>query len=153
MIGGILLLGIAVFGLMVLFGQGKPEDYYKFLIWLIFAPVLLAIGYNHALWYWLGLPLWMQIFSVLLVPFFVSAALKLMFPKAKWLPGLQAALFQTLIYVVTFPVRFVWRSGQFLFHRERRPAQRLNPYRPVVGGRPPLHNERREVQPGRNIFD
>ena len=54
MIGGILLLGIAVFGLMVLFGKGKPENYYKFLIWLIFAPVLLAIGYNHALWFWLA---------------------------------------------------------------------------------------------------
>lgn len=152
MIGGILLLGIAVFGLMVLFGQGKPENYYKFLIWLIFAPLLLAIGYSHALWFWFGLPLWMQLLSVLLVPFFVSAILRLMLPKAKWLQGLQTAVFQTLIYAVTFPFRFVWRAGQFFFQRERR-AQRLNPYRPVVGGRPPLQNERREVRQRENIFD
>lgn len=152
MIGGILLLAIAVFGLMVLFGKGKPENYYKFLIWLIFAPLLLAIGYNHALWFWLGLPLWMQILSLLLVPFFVSAFLRLMFPKAKWLQALQTVIFQTLIYAVTFPFRFLWRAGQFFFQRER-PAQRLNPYRPVVGGRPPLQNERREASQRRDIFD
>lgn len=152
MIGGILLLGIAIFGLLVLFGKGKPENYYKFLIWLIFAPVLLAIGYNHALWFWFGLPLSMQILSILLIPFFVSAILKLMFPKAKWLQDLQKVLFQTLIYVMTFPFRFLWRAGQFFFQRERR-TQRLNPYRPVVGGRPPLQNERRQTNQRKNIFD
>lgn len=152
MSGGILLLAIAIFGLMVLFGQGKPENYYKFLIWLIFAPVLLAIGYNHALWFWLGLPLWMQVLSILLVPFLVAAILRLMFPKAKWLQAMQTAIFQTLIYVVTFPLRFVWRSGQFVFQRERQ-TQRLNPYRPVVGARPPLQNERREANQRGNIFD
>ncbi len=123
MIGGILLLAIAVFGLMVLFGKGNPENYYKLLIWLIFAPVLLAIGYNHALWFWLGLPLWMQILSILLVPFFAAAILRLMFPKARWLQDLQATVFQTLIYAVTFPFRFIWRAGQFFFQRERRPQQ------------------------------
>ncbi|HSK70190.1 MAG TPA: hypothetical protein VK892_00740 [Pyrinomonadaceae bacterium] len=153
MIGGILLLGIAIFRLMVLFGKGKPKNYYKFLIWLIFAPLLLAIGYNHALWSWLGLPPWIQILSILLVPFFVSAILKLMFPKARWLQALQTAIFQTLIYAATFPFRFLWRAGQFFFERERRPAQRLNPYRPMVGARPPLQNERREANQRNNIFD
>lgn len=152
MIGGILLLIIAVFGISIMFGKGKVGNYYKFLIWLIFAPLLLAIGYNHALWFWLGLPLWMQVLSLLLVPFFVSAVLRLMFPKAKWLQALQTAIFQTLIYVVTFPFRFLWRAGQFFFERER-PPQRLNPYRPVVGGRPPLQNERREAGQRGNIFD
>lgn len=152
MIGGILLLIIVVFGISIMFGKGKPENYYKFLIWLIFAPVLLAIGYNHALWFWLGLPLWMQILSILLVPFFVSAVLHIMFPKAKWLQSLQTAIFQTLIYIATFPFRFLWRAGQFFFQRER-PVQRLNPYRPVVGGRPPLQNERREAGQRGNIVD
>ena len=151
MINGILLLVIAVFGIQVLFGK-KPEDYYKFLIWLIFAPVLLAIGYNHAVWFWLGLPLWIQILSLLLVQFLVATILKLMFPKAKWLQSLQTAIFQTLIYVVTFPLRFLWRAGQFFFQRERR-TQRLNPHHPVVGGRPPLQNERQEVNQRGNIFD
>jgi len=152
MIGGILLLAITVFGLMVLFGKGKPENYYKFLIWLIFAPILLAIGYNHALWFWLGLPLGMQILSILLVPFLAAAIFRLMFPKAKWLQALQTAVFQTLIYAATFPLRFVWRAGRFIFQRERQ-TQRLNPYRPVVGGRPPLQNERREAAQRGNIFD
>ena len=151
MIGGILLLAIAVFGLQVLFGK-KPDSYYKFLIWLIFAPMLLAIGYNHALWFWYGLPFWMQILSILLVPFLVSAILRLLFPKAKWLLDMQAIVFQTLIYVVTFPLRFIWRAGLFVFQRERRP-QRLNPYRLVVGGRPPIQNQRREIGHRRNIFD
>lgn len=152
MIGGILLLIIAVFGISIMFGKGKLENYYKFLIWLIFAPVLLAIGYNHVLWFWMGLPVWIQIFSILLVPFFAAAILRLMFPKAKWLQALQTTVFQTLIYAVTFPLRFVWRAGQFFFSRERRP-QRLNPYRPVVGGRAPLQNERREANQRGNILD
>jgi FlaA1/EpsC-like NDP-sugar epimerase len=152
MVGGILLLGIAIFGLMVLFGKGKPENYYQFLIWLIFAPVLLAIGYNHALWFYFGLSLWMQILSVLLIPFLTATILKLLFPKAKWLQALLTTIFQTLIYAFTLPFRFLWRAGQFFFQRERRP-QRLNPYRPVVGGRPPLQNERRQINPRGNIFD
>ena len=152
MIGGILLLAIAVFGLMVLFGKAQSEDYYKFLIWLIFAPLLLAIGYNHAVWFWLTLPVWIQVLILLLVPFFVSAILQIMLPKAKWLQALQAAVFQTLIYAVTFPFRFLWRASQFFLQRER-PTQRLNPYRPVVGGRPPFQNERREAGQGGIFFD
>lgn len=146
-------MGIVVFGLMVLFGKGKLEDYFKFLIWLVFAPVLLAIGYNHALWFWMGLPLWIQVLGFLLGPFFVSAMLRLMFPKAKWLQVLQTAVFHGLIYTAAFPFRFLWRTGQFFFERERRPPQRLNPYRPVVGGRPPLQNDRRAVNQRGNIFD
>lgn len=152
MVGGILLLAIVIFSISIIFGFGKVENYYKSLVWLIFAPLLLAIGYNHALWFWFQLPLWMQILSILLVPFLVSAVLRLLFPKAKWLQDLQAVVFQTLIYVVTFPLRFVWRTGQFIFQRERR-AQRLNPHRPIIGGRPPLQNERREIGHRRNIFD
>ena len=152
MIDWVLLTAILVFGISVLFGSGKVENYYKFLILLIIAPILLNIGYNHALWFWLGLPLWMRILSVLLMPLFASAILKLMFPKAKWIQLLQVAIFQTLIYTATFPLRFVWRAGRFFLRRERR-AQRLNSYRPVVGGRPPLENERREAAPRANIFD
>jgi FlaA1/EpsC-like NDP-sugar epimerase len=152
MAGEVLLIAIAVFGISILFGQGEVEKYYKFLIWLIIAPLLLAIGCNHAVWFFLQLPLWMRILSILLVPFFVSALLRLLFPKAKWLQGLQTVVFQTLIFAVTFPLRFVWRAGQFFFRRESR-TQKLNPYRPVVGGRPPLENQRREVQPRADIFD
>lgn len=152
MISGILLLAIAIFGLLILFGRGKPENYYKFLIWLIFAPLLLVIGYNHALLFWIELPWWIQIFSILLMPFFVAASLRILFPKAKWIGSLQTVIFQTLVYTVTFPFRLFWRGGQFFLQRERHP-QRLNPNRPVVGGAPPLQNERRKETQRGNIFE
>ena len=141
MVGGILLLAVVIFSISVLFGKGKVENYYKFLIWLIFA-----------LWFWLGLPLWIQILSILLVPFLVSALLRIMFPKAKWLQGLQAIIFQTLIYSVTFPFRFLWRAGIFLLQRERRAVQ-LNPHRPVVGNRPPVISGRDRRENQNNLFD
>lgn len=144
MISSILLLVIIIFGFQVLFGKAKVENFYKFLVFLIFAPVLAAVGWNHTLWFFYNLPLWAKVLLVLLLPFFVSAALRLMFPNAKWLHALQTVVFQALIYAITFPFRFLWRAGQFLFRRERH-VQRLNSYRAVVGGKPPVQNERREV--------
>lgn len=140
MIGGILLLAIVVFGLGILFGKGKVENYYKFLIWLIFAPVLFAIGFNHMVWFWLGLPLWAQILGVLLAPFLVWSLLRLLLPNAKWLQDLQALIFQTVLYAITFPVRLLWRAGRLILERERHRV-RLNAYRPVVGSRPPIVRE------------
>ncbi|MGI8467325.1 MAG: hypothetical protein ACR2N3_02625 [Pyrinomonadaceae bacterium] len=152
MVGEILLLAIAILGISILSGKGKAENYYKFLIWLILAPILSAIGFNYVSRFWYGLPLWMQVLCFLLVPFIFSALLRLICPKTKWLQGLQTVIFQTLIYVVTFPLRFLWRLSRFFLQQERR-AQKLNPYRPVVGGRPPIQNERRETEQRNNIFD
>lgn len=140
MIGGFLLLAIAVFGLSVLFGKGKIEDYLKFAVWLIFAPVLFAIGINHVEWLWLGLPLWMQVLTVLLAPFFAMGVLLYFFPKAKWLRGLLEAVFQFLIYLITFPVRLVWRAGKFLLQKERSVSQ-LDSHKAVVGSKPPLKDQ------------
>jgi hypothetical protein len=92
-------------------------------------------------WFWLGLPLWAQVIGILLLPFFFSAILRIVFPNAKWLQQTQAILFQTLVYLVTFPVRLLWRAGRLIFERERN-AVRLNPYNPVVGGRAPVIRER-----------
>jgi hypothetical protein len=152
MIGAILLLGIVIFGLQILFGKGKVETFYKFLIWLIVAPILISIGFNHFLWLWCGLPFWSQILLILLLPFLASALLRAMFPKAKWLQNMQAAIFQILIYIVAFPFRLLWRTGRFISQRERRTI-RLNPYRPVIGGGIPLRSERREANPRENIFE
>ncbi len=143
MIAAILLLAIVIFGLLVMFGQADPSRYYKLLIFLIVGPILLAIGFNHVVWFWLGLPLWAQMISVLLVPFLASSLLRLFFPKVRWLEDMQGVIFQTLVYAVTFPFRLLWRAGQIVFQRERHPT-RLNPYRPVVGGRPPVVREGRE---------
>lgn len=136
-------MAIAIFGLNVLFGKGKIEDYFKFVVWLIFAPVLLAVGINHVEWFWLGLPLWAQVLTVLFAPFFIMAVLHHLFPKAKWLRGLFEAVFQSLIYFITFPVRFVWRAGEFFLQKERRISQ-LDSRRAAVGSKPPLKD--RQVQ-------
>lgn len=152
MIGGLVLLAVAVFGIMVLFGKAKPEGLFKFAVILIFAPVALSVGYYHALWFWRGLPLWLQILSLFLIPFLTASALRLMFPKVRWLHGLQAIIFQALIYAVTFPFRFLWRASRFFFDRERN-TPRLDPYRPVVGAKPPVQNERRDAGPRGDIFD
>jgi hypothetical protein len=152
MVGGILLLAIAVFGILIMFGKAKPETFYKFVIFLIFAPLFLAVGVNHVLWLWYGLPLGAQVLSILLLPFLLSVSLRMLFPKAKWLQSLQTVVFQTLIYFVTFPFRFLWRAGQFFFRRERQ-IQQLNPYRPVVGAKPPVQNERRKESPREKILD
>ena len=140
MIGGIILLAVAVFGLSVLFGKGKIEDYFKFAVCLIFLPVLLGIGINHAEWFWLGLPLWMQVLTILLAPFLAIAVLFYFFPKAKWLQGLFEAVFQFLIYLVTFPMRFVWRAGKLLLNKERH-ITRLDSRRATVGSKPPLKDQ------------
>lgn len=152
MVGGILLLAIVIFSISVLFGKGKIETYFVFAVLLIVAPLLLFIGFNHSLWFWLHLPLWMQTLSLLLIPFSVSALLRVLFPKAKWLQGLQTVIFQTLVYAVTFPFRFLWRAGMFLLQRERQTV-RLDPLRSVIGKKPPIINEREKRDDQNNLFD
>lgn len=144
-IGAILLLGLVVFGLQVLFGRQDAGKIYTFLILLIIGPILLSIGLSHSVWFWEGLPLWAQIIAILILPFLLMAVIRRFLPKSAALDRAQGVAFDTLVYIVTFPVRLLWRSGQHILRRERQPA-RLNPRRPVVGGRPPLVNyrERRE---------
>lgn len=152
MIGSILFLAILIFGIQILFGAGKVENYYKFLVWLIFAPILLAVGYNHALWFWYSLPFWVQVVSILLIPFFAAALLRQMFPKAVWLRSLQTFVFDFLIYLAAFPFRFLFRATKFVFGRERQRTQ-LNPYRAVVGSRPPLDRQNEIESKKSNLFD
>lgn len=144
-IGAILLLGLMIFGLQVLFGRQDASKIYPFLILLIVGPILLSIGLSHSIWFWEGLPLWAQVITFLILPFLLMAVIRRFLPKSAALDRAQGVAFDTLVYIVTFPVRLLWRSGQLILRRERRPA-RLNPRRPVVGGRPPLVNyrERRE---------
>lgn len=144
-IGAILLLGLVVFGLQVLFGRQDAGRLYPFLILLTIGPILLSIGLSHSIWFWQGLPLWSQVITVLIIPFLVIAVIRRFLPRSAALDRVQGVAFDTLVYLVTFPIRLLWRSGQFILRRERRPV-RLNPRRPVVGGRPPLVNyrERRE---------
>ena len=137
MISAFLFLIILIVGVQILFGAGKVENYYKFLIWLILGPVALAIGFNHALWFWYGLPFWAQALSVVLLPFFASAFLRMLFPKAAWVKSLQSVLIDSLVYAVTFPLRFLFRATRLVSSREGRKIE-LNPLRPAAGRRPPV---------------
>lgn len=144
-LGAILLIGLVVFGLQVLFGRQDAGKIYPFLILLIVGPILLSIGLSHAVWFWDGLPLWGQVVTILALPFLLMAVIRRFLPRSSALDRAIGVAFDTVVYLVTFPVRLLWRSGQHVLRHERRPA-RLNPRRPVVGGRPPLMNyrERRE---------
>lgn len=152
MVGGILLLGIAIFGLLIMFGKARAEQFYKFIIFLILGPVLLGVGINHVLWFWYGMPLWSQILSILLAPFLLSALLQLLLPKAAWLGRLQAVLFESFVYAAAFPFRLLWRSVKFAFNQERQQTK-LNPNRPVVGGRPPMRTEGEKRDRDNKLFD
>ncbi|CAN5296033.1 hypothetical protein BH20ACI2_BH20ACI2_02120 [soil metagenome] len=152
MIGAILFLAILVFGMQILFGAGKVENYYKFLVWLIVAPILLAIGCNHALWFWYSLPFWMQVVGVFLIPFLALALLRQIFPKVSWLKSLPALVLELLIYLVSFPFRVLFRATKFTVGRERH-RTKLNPYRAVVGSRPPVNREREIESKRSNLFD
>lgn len=146
MIGSILLLVIVVFGLQILFGRGKPENLVKFVVFLIFGPILLAIGFNHLLWFWGGLPLWAEVLCLLLIPFLLAAFLKMAFPRAAWLNFIQAFVFDTVLFIFTFPFRFIYRAFRLFFQRERRRVP-LDPYRPAVGRRPPILYRRNDNRP------
>lgn len=143
MIGAILLLGLMIFALQVLFGRRDAGTIYSFLILLIVGPILLSIGISHSVWFWEGLPVWAQVVSVILLPFLLFAILRRLLPKSPAIDAAQGAIFDTLVYAITFPFRLIWRSGRLVHDRERRRG-RLNPYRPVVGGRPPLMRDREE---------
>jgi hypothetical protein len=151
MLGTLLILAIIVFGFNLMLG-GKTENLPKILLWLVIAPVLVMFAYCNLIWAWQSAPVWVQILSILLVPFFIAALLRAMFPKAKSLQTLLAVIFQALIYLVAFPVRLLWRTSRFVFQRERQ-AVRLNPYRPAVGNRPPVINEREGRGNQNNFFE
>ncbi len=141
MLGGILLLALVIFGICILFGIGKTENFYKFVIWLIAGPILLAIGFKGVIWFWFELPFWAQLLAILVAPFLVSALIRRLFPNAKWLAVVQDVLIGTLVSIVLFPFRFIWRAGRLLGERERT-AARLETNRPVVGSRPPFDERR-----------
>lgn len=151
MLSGVLILAVIVLGFCIMLGV-KAEKLNKLVLWLIVAPLFIDVAYISSIWAWQCAPLWMQILSALLIPFFILALLKMVLPTAKWLQTLQELFFQTLIYAVTFPFRFLWRAGRFLLQRERRAVQ-LNPHRPAVGNRPPIINGRDRRENQNNLFD
>ena len=137
-------MAIAIFGILILFGKGKPEQFYKFVIFLIFAPVLLAIGFNHTLWLWYGLPFWIQILSLLLLPLLLLLVLRTLFPKSLFVRVITDVLWDTVVFAFTFPIRLIFRSGRLISQRERT-RTRLAPHQTVIGRRPPLSQPRRRV--------
>ena len=137
MAGTILMIGIAIFGLLIMFGRADVNRFYKLVIFLIAGPILLGIAISHIGWFWAGLPAWGQVAAVFAAPFLFAAVLKALFPGDRMLGRALDILFDSLVYMVTFPMRLIWRSGRHVARRERRPLH-LDPRRSVVGGRPPV---------------
>ena len=141
--GAILMLGIAIFGLLIIFGQAEVSRFYKLVIFLIAGPILLGIAISNIGWYWEGLSGWGQVGAICAAPFLFAAVLKALFPGNRIIAQTLGVLFDAFIYMVTFPVRVLWRSARHVARRERHPL-RLDPRRSVVGGRPPFLRQERD---------
>lgn len=149
---GILLLAVIIFGFSLMLGKGKIENFFKFLILLLIAPVLITFGIDYLRCSYNSLPLWMQIISILLIPLLLLALLRLAFPKVGGLQKLQTLIFEALVFAFTFPFRFLWRSGRFIFQKEGR-TTRLNPHRAAVGNKPPVVNRFKRRENENNLFE
>lgn len=141
MIGGILLLALGVFGLSWLFGFGKPERFVKFIVWLLVGPVLLGLLYSEWLSFYFDLPIIAKAVLLIAIPFLLLFALRLFFPNSPQIRSICDFLWNLLVFLLTFPIRLFWRSGRRISDGERNRI-RLQRYRPTVGGRPPLRNDR-----------
>lgn len=147
MIGGLLLVGLAILGLCWLFGFGKPERLLKFVIWVIAGPLILGLLYNEWLCFYVDLPFLGQAALIVVVPFLILFSLRVLFPGSKVVSTITAVTWDLLIFALTFPLSLVLRSGRQFAARESSRIH-LQKNRPVVGGRPPSQkrasNENRE---------
>lgn len=141
MISGILLIALVVFGLSWLFGFGKPERFVKFIVWLLFGPVLLGLLYTEWLSFYFDMPLMAKAVLLIAIPFLLLFALRLFFPNSPQIRTITDFIWSLLVFLLTFPARLFWRSGRQISDRESNRI-RLQRYRPAVGGRPPLRNDR-----------
>ena len=119
MIGGILLIALVVFGLSWLFGFGKPERFVKFIVWLLFGPVLLGLLYSEWLGFYFDLPLIAKAILLIAIPFLLLFALRLFFPNSPQIRSITDFIWSLLVFLLTFPVRLFWRSGRQISDREQ----------------------------------
>jgi hypothetical protein len=135
--GGILLLALVVTGLGVLVGWTSPQRLTRFCVWLAVGPVLIGLAYSAGLSAYRGLPVLAQLALIALLPFALLLVAHALLPKSPWAKHLTNAMFDAILFALTFPVRLVWRSVRLVASREHQPA-RLERHRPVVGHRPPV---------------
>ena len=140
-----------MFGVAVLFGKARAETFYTFIVFLIVAPVLAAIAWNHALWFYDGLPWWAQITCMILIPFLVLPGLHAVLPKGNWIHAVVESLFDALAFLIALPFRVLFRTTRLLA-KERRNV-RLDPFRPAVGSRPPIVEQGKRPAQKSSIFD
>lgn len=137
MIGQLLLLGIAIFGILVMFGRADIKRILWLIPVLIFGPILLSTASSHLVVFWDSLsPFWKFVTSVSLA-FVLPTAVRTFFPRMRWPDAFLDVLGRAATWVVAFPFRILYRAGLLIFDRERRP-QRLVAHRRTVGGAPPF---------------
>lgn len=142
MIGGILLIALVIFGLSWLFGFGKPERLIKFIVWLVFGPLLLGLFYSEWYAYYSELSWFGQVAIIVAIPFLLLLALRSLFPQSKLVAATTGVIWDILVFSLTFPFRLVWRSGRQIANKEGNRIK-LARYRPAIGGRPPLMASKR----------
>jgi hypothetical protein len=132
----IFVIILALGGIGLMFGWVEPKGIGRFLAWLIIGPVLLCLAYTELLVGYNALPFGVQLLCWILLPFVALVVLRVFLPRAAWVNALLRVLFDLLVFLVTFPLRFAWRSVSLLANRERR-AIHLARHQAVVGQRPP----------------
>lgn len=135
--GALLLLAVCIFGVLVLFGKGDTDRYYKFLIFLIVGPILASIALSHVEWYWDDLSLSTKGAILLLTPFLIAALARGLLPRSLGLDKGIEAVFSAAVTLISFPIRLLWRVVSFVFVRERHSVP-LDRYQPTIGTRPPM---------------
>ena len=141
MLGGVLLLALVAFGLSWLFGFGRPERFVKFVVWLVFGPLLLGLLYSEWLGFYSDAPILIRLIVWVGLPFVILLSLRFLFPNSPYFRRASEVIWDFFVFFLTFPLRLIWRSGRQISERERH-RMRLERYRPAVGGRPPLRNDR-----------
>ncbi|MFN2512716.1 MAG: hypothetical protein ABR568_15005 [Pyrinomonadaceae bacterium] len=140
---GILVLLVALVGLNFIFGEFKTERLTRLLIWLVLAPLAVCLAQGFIYGAYSQLTPTARLLLLILLPFVLLSLLRSAFPSSR---AVTDAVLNALVYLLTLPVRILWRSLRLVMERER---HRIDLSRtPVVVGRRPQQNRATDPQSG-----
>jgi hypothetical protein len=125
-------------------GLVQPKRLATVLGWLIVAPLIFCVVFGNLESLYVSLSPAEQMLALALLPIVMGFLLRFMFPKSVLVRTVSSLIFDLLVFVVTFPLRFLWRSIRLIAQRERQETH-LAHTPVVVGQRPQLRQPHREV--------
>jgi hypothetical protein len=137
----ILVLLVALVGLSFIFGGFKSERLTRLLMWLALAPLAVCLVQGFIYGAYAHLSPTARLLLLILSPFVLLVLLRSLFPSSRVFTD---ALLNTLVYLLTLPVRILWRSLRLIMERER---HRIDLSRtPVVVGRRPQQDRSTDTE-------